>query len=78
MFDFFLLSFFFFFFISKLCQVLKSVFKVCVLLMCNLIHLSIEMEAVAEAVTDMQAILLRNETNADKLEMWNVKKRDNL
>lgn len=48
------------------------------LLMCNMIHLSIEMEAVAEAITDMQAILLRNKTNADKLEMWNVKKRDNL
>lgn len=25
------------------------------------------MEAVAEAVTDMQAILLRNQTNVDKL-----------
>lgn len=37
------------------------------LFICNLIHLSIEMEAVAEAVTDMQAILLRNQTNVDKL-----------
>lgn len=31
------------------------------------------MEAVAEAVMDMQAILLENKTNVDKLEMWNIK-----
>lgn len=31
------------------------------------------MEAVAEAVMDMQAILLGNKTNVDKLEMWNIK-----
>lgn len=31
------------------------------------------MEAVAEAVMDMQAILLENKTNVDKLEMWNTK-----
>lgn len=30
------------------------------------------MEAVAEAVMDMQAILLENKTNVDKLEMWNI------
>ena len=31
------------------------------------------MEAVAEAVMDMQAILLGNKTNVDKLEMRNMK-----
>lgn len=31
------------------------------------------MEAVAEAVMDMQAILLENKTSVDKLEMWNTK-----
>lgn len=31
------------------------------------------MEAVAEAVMDMQAILLGNETNADKLETQSIK-----
>lgn len=31
------------------------------------------MEAVAEAVMDMQAILLGNKTSVDKLEMWNTK-----
>lgn len=31
------------------------------------------MEAVAEAVMDMQAILLGNKTNVDEVEMWNIK-----
>lgn len=30
------------------------------------------MEAVAEAVMETQAILLGNETNVDKLDMWNL------
>lgn len=34
------------------------------------------MEAVAEPVMDMQAILLRNQGNVDKLEMWNIKGQD--
>ncbi len=31
------------------------------------------MEAVAEAVMDMRASLLRNKTNVDEVEMWNIK-----
>lgn len=31
------------------------------------------MEAVAEAVMEMQAILLENKTSVDKLEKWNTK-----
>lgn len=31
---------------------------------------SVEMEAVAEAVTDKRAVPLRNEKNVDVVEMW--------
>lgn len=34
---------------------------------------SIEMEAVAEAVMDKRTIPLGNETNVDEVEMWNIK-----
>lgn len=35
---------------------------------------SVEMEAVAEAVMDKRTIPLGNETNVDEVEMWNIKK----
>lgn len=34
------------------------------------------MEAVAEPVMDMQSMLLGNQNNVDKLEMWNIKGQD--
>lgn len=53
-------------------EVYSSLSELCVVYVLSDSFISIEMEAVAEAVMDMQAILLENKTSVDKLEMWNT------